>query len=749
MTTISSPSLQASANQHRHKGVRRPGASAPWLTPSAIQRAQRPQRQASDRARFGTWASLAGTLLALGLAACGGSGNDQPSVVAGNDTLTVNLGQSANLLANDSLGGAAATTGAGGNVTFTFSSGALPAGVTSDSGQLAVDSSTTPGSFIFGYTICEAANTSNCASANVQVTLPPPVIVAGADTLALAAGAIGDLLANDTLGGAPATAAMVSATGASLPAGVTLSAAGLVSVASTVAGGTYSFNYSICQLIVPANCATGSASVTVPALGSLSGRAVSSTTGLGIAGVTVAAAGVSAVTDAGGNFSIVGVPQSDRIGVLFLSAGYGPTARIASIEGNRTSSVQARLVPVSASVVAAATAGGIVNVPGLTAQVVIAANSLQRADGSALTGNATVRVTPVDPSSDTTLLPGDFTTLLAGLAAQLESFGALIVQIVDQAGAQLSLQAGRTLNLRIPLATRSGTAPATVPMYYFDEAIARWVQQGTATLAGSGASRYYQATVDRLGTWTAGQSYNTVRVSGCVADAAGVRVAGASVAADGIDYSGSTTATTDAGGNFVLPIRLGGRVAVTGVASGRLTNTLPLGPYAGDTAVTNCLALGQAGGGVTMKLTWGAAPGDLDAHLYAPDGSHVYYANRGSQISAPFASLDVDDVTSFGPEVITVSRLMVGTYRYAVNNFDGQSAGLFSASGARVELNVPTRAVELFAPPSAGETLFTNWWNLFEFDVSTNCTVTVRRTSVLSTRAPTSTANVVPTYCTP
>lgn len=739
------------ANESRRKHAEplvRPVGSVPRPVSSAIQLSLTSQLTVWERARFGTGASLACILLTLGLAACGG--DDAPTVIADNDTLTLTAGQGASLLANDLFSGNAATTGATGNVVFALSSGTLPAGVTAVDGQLAVDASTAPGSFSFGYTICDAADRGNCASATVQLTVPPPAIVALGDTVTLAAGESADLLVSDTLGGSSATAATVVVTAASLPPGMTLSTAGLLSVDATAVAGTYTFRYNICQVSVPDNCASATASVTVrvPALGSLTGRAVDSTTGLGIPGVVVSSAGLSALTDAGGNFSIAGLPASNRLSVVFTASNYGETARIASVVDAGTSNVQVRLVPVGTRAVADAVQGSTVSVPGSPAQAVVEAGTLQRMDGSAPSGSITVLLTPIDPSSDTTLMPGDFTALISGLAASLETFGALIVRIVDQAGAPLALQAGRTVGLRVPLATRSGAAPATVPMFYFDEASARWVQRGTASLAGTGAGRYYQAHVDRLGTWTAGQSYSTVNVSGCVANAAGARVAGASVVADGIDYSGSTVVTTDAGGNFVLPVRQGGRVAVTGLSVAGLTNTAPLGPYTADTSVADCLALGQAGAGVTMKLTWGAAPRDLDAHLYAPDGSRVYFAARGNLTSTPFAKLDVDDLSAFGPEVITVARLMVGTYKYAVNNYSGQSSARIGASGARVELNVPGRAVELFAPPSTGETSSTNWWNLFEFDVAANCTVTVRRVSAFATAAPVAAPSGVPTYCT-
>ena len=65
---------------------------------------------------------------------------------------------------------------------------------------------------------------------------------------------------------------------------------------------------------------------------------------------------------------------------------------------------------------------------------------------------------------------------------------------------------------------------------------------------------------------------------------------------------------------------------------------------------------------IRVVLTWGANPSDLDAHLTGPtaDASrfHVFYppSSRGSGGASPFAVLDVDDTSSFGPETITIAE---------------------------------------------------------------------------------------------
>ena len=687
--------------------------------------------------------------IALALAGCGGGGDSAPTVVATPDTLSVAAGASASVLSNDTIGGQAATAGSSGNVTVALASGSLPAGVTLDNGVVAVAPGTAPGSVSFSYRICESGNSSNCSTAAVQLTVPAPALVASADTANLSAGGSADLLANDTVGGAPASATQVTAsTVGTWPSGVSLSSAGVLSVTGSAAPGTNALSYRICLNVLPSHCADGQVQLTVTSGGMVTGRALDARTAQGVAGVTVRVGALSAVTDATGSFTLQGVPTAERVVVVFDAPAHSESARIATVRGGTATDVQVRLTPLGASTMVDIASGGVVTVSGSTAQVSLPANGVQRADGSVPAGAMRVQLTPIDPATDSATMPGDFTTMVGGTPTLIESFGAINVRLFDSADQPLNLRPGQSATIRIPLSTRSSNPPSTIPLFFFDNASGRWVQEGTATLVGTGSQRFYEGTVTHFSTWNADQVYNTVIVRGCLVDASGTRISDALVSSDGIDYSGTSSVRTDAQGEFALPIRRNSTAAIVGAANSMWTNTLRVGPYSSEATLPNCLSLSQAGAGITMKLTWGARPSDLDSHLIAPNGVHVYFSHKGSLSAAPFANLDVDDVTSYGPEVVTITRLMVGTYKYSVRNFTGHSGGPIASSGARVELNIPGRTLELFVPPVSGETSLTDWWHLFELDVDAQCRITVRRVGSFDSSGP-SNPSTTATYCTP
>ena len=82
-------------------------------------------------------------------------------------------------------------------------------------------------------------------------------------------------------------------------------------------------------------------------------------------------------------------------------------------------------------------------------------------------------------------------------------------------------------------------------------------------------------------------------------------------------------------------------------------------------------------GAIRATLTWDAQP-DVDLHAFEPGGSHVYYGSRRG--SSGF--LDVDDVTSFGPEnyFVACNKIELGTYRIGVNYYRGSAPSTATVS---------------------------------------------------------------------
>ncbi len=123
-----------------------------------------------------------------------------------------------------------------------------------------------------------------------------------------------------------------------------------------------------------------------------------------------------------------------------------------------------------------------------------------------------------------------------------------------------------------------------------------------------------------------------------------------------------------------------------------------------------------------IVLTWGPAPRDLDSHLWIPSAgrmAEVFFADRGSLGAPPFAALDVDDTSGYGPETVTIARGAPGRCLYAVHNFSGDLS--IAASGARVIFLQGDRVVQAFTPPPGDG----RWWHVLNFDCDSGAIETV------------------------
>lgn len=471
------------------------------------------------------------------------------------------------------------------------------------------------------------------------------------------------------------------------------------------------------------------------ATGRVDGQIVSYSNSAPIAGATVSVGTVTTVTDSSGNFRLTGLASSDRAVVRITAAGYSEWLQTTPVAADTTTTISSRLRAVGANVSLSSSTGGTVTVPNSVAQVTLPANGVVLPSGATYNGTFNVAITQVNPALDVTSMPGDY---LASSSSAIESWGALNVSLT--AGDQrLNLAAGKTASIRIPVGTRSSSIPATIPLFYLNEATGYWEQQGTATLTGVSPNQYYAGTVSHFSYWNADQALSTVYVSGCVSRVdtiAGVpvtsRASNVRMSSDGIDYSGSSTAFTDDSGNFRIAIKKSGRAAISGLQLSKLTNTVTAGPSTTDITLTTCLDLAELANATSIKLTWGAGPSDLDSHLTAPDGTHIYFSSKGTLVSDPYANLDVDDTSSYGPEVITIRKLMVGTYTYSVHNYSGGTNPSITSSPAHVELS-RNGTVQAFTPGAGEVTGSTYWWNVFTLTVNADCSVTVTPLNTWST----------------
>jgi len=191
-----------------------------------------------------------------------------PQFVLATQTVSLQLEAGRSTAPGQLLSGARLNGGAIAAGTATASGQFVAAGLSVNAdASVAVAAGTAPGNYNGNFRLCLVSAPSNCAGAQLQVTVtaPPASLTAQADSLSLAPGqssVAAALLANDTFNGGAADPRLVTVSG-SLGTAAVINANGSVSVAADTPAGIYSGNYRVCAVAVPTACASAAITLTV------------------------------------------------------------------------------------------------------------------------------------------------------------------------------------------------------------------------------------------------------------------------------------------------------------------------------------------------------------------------------------------------------------------------------------------------------------------------------------------------------
>jgi len=453
--------------------------------------------------------------------------------------------------------------------------------------------------------------------------------------------------------------------------------------------------------------------------------------GATLGGVSVTVPGHDPVlSNEQGWFSVSEIEATDRLSVSFSKPGYVPTADIIRIRDSQSTYLEAVMAPVGSSTAINGAAGG--TAAHLGGSVTIAPNTLVDGSRNPFAGAATVTITTFDPTdpAQQQAFPGEFVGIaLNGEKIPIVSYGFLDVTVTDGSGNELQLASGSTAAISIPIpASLQAGAPATMPLWHFNTDIGSWEEKGTLTLQGGA----YVGTIPHFSVWNSDVGANRSYVEGRVVDSDGNPVEGARVEIRGISPRNcwnSGESSTSADGTFRIPVDANSVCEIFASKNGVKTTPAQF-TAAGPEGTMNYgdIVLSTEVPKVTISLTWGAAPADLDSHLLVPTGEHVMYNNKNTG----GAKLDTDDRSGYGPEVITIYSLRDGVYSYLVHDFS-RSGTTISASGASVTMVVEGKGIYTLTPPSGATS--GAYWKLWDITVANKKVVDVQQVSTYADAA--------------
>jgi hypothetical protein len=317
--------------------------------------------------------------------------------------------------------------------------------------------------------------------------------------------------------------------------------------------------------------------------------------GVRMPGVTVTAGTSTTTTDSRGIFILKDATvRKGRASILAKKSGYFTSARATETGKKGTTQVKLHMMANTASYNVSANAGGTVNVTG-GASIVFEAGSFQKADGSTYVGNVKVAARYLNP--DNTNFYDNFSgdnlaQTTDGKEVALISCGVLRVEMQGASGEALKLASGKEATLNYPVPTSQATAPASMPLWYFDEALGMWKEEGSATQTGG----KYVGKVSHFTDWNLDYSglYGTVEMR---------------IVCNGIPIQG-------------VAVKVGGFTHKTGYS--------------------------DADG----KLGFVRCPADKEIEIYVPSAENngLYYINNPIKVTiTPNGTTDIGDITLNSP----------------------------------------------------------------------------------------------------
>lgn len=206
------------------------------------------------------------------------------------------------------------------------------------------------------------------------------------------------------------------------------------------------------------------------------------------------------------------------------------------------------------------------------------AAAFQYENGSAYTGQVNFYGYTIYPDRETftRIMPGN----LEGIRTDqqrgiLTSYGMLNLEIEDAGGEKLVLKDGSSATLTFEIASnQTSQAPATIPLWYFDEDKGYWIEEGMASRVGN----TYVGDVNHFTIWNCDDWVNSLRVNVVFSHESGALSARSEVcfisplgakACEMTDSEGSVSANVEAGATY--------RVEISGNCLGG-TNSFEIGP---------------------------------------------------------------------------------------------------------------------------------------------------------------------------
>lgn len=238
-----------------------------------------------------------------------------------------------------------------------------------------------------------------------------------------------------------------------------------------------------------------------------------------VAGAQIKIGSSTAQTDANGVFVINGAGVYEKFAYITATkAGYITGSR-SMVPTSGKNNVKIMLIPAQAIQTIASGATATVDMPNGTK--VIFDGAFTDEAGNAYSGTVNVSMFHLEASNENlaSLMPGMlYAKNNSGQPVGLETFGMLNVELRGSGGQKLQIASGHKADITMTIDnTKLATAPATIPLWHFDEVNGYWKEEGFAVRQGN----KYIGQVSHFSWWNCDAPFETNYLTVIVKDGNG------------------------------------------------------------------------------------------------------------------------------------------------------------------------------------------------------------------------------------
>lgn len=438
-----------------------------------------------------------------------------------------------------------------------------------------------------------------------------------------------------------------------------------------------------------------------------------------ISDATVSFGTETTTTDVNGIFKFENVSVlENRAFVKVEKAGYFHGSRTFFAYANHRANVKVSLLEKTVQGTVG-TSGGTVTTPE-GVKLEFPANAIADAAGNPYTGTVEVAAQYLDPSADNILsiMPGDLRGITTDNVEEgLTTYGMVAVELLGSGGELLNVADGKTVQLTMPVGSaQTSSAPAEIPLWYFDETNGVWKEEGKAILQGD----EYVGEVSHFTYWNCDINWDLIYLDGSVL-LEGVELEGAyvcltfdnngwgSTACDVTNTAGIFSGQVPANTTFTLNVYAGAfnncGDAIHSQEIGPFTTDVTLDPInidpstVADNSMTitgtlvDCDNNPVTNGYAKIKLGW------AEYYAYTTDGTVDYtFTHCGTATDVEITAVDLDAFTQSDAATFTNGSTVdfgelqacISLAEYIIYEYDGstinltESISLFDSLGTGV-----------------------------------------------------------------